>query len=71
MCDILSATRPGTLVEGHLYLLRVNGASGSGELYSSVEFVSYDACPAMVIVRDTAGRRYRCPREDLFGLPEL
>ena len=66
-----SATRPDTLFEGHAYLLHENGNNGSGEIYSPVEFVSYDPCPAMVIVRNTAGQRCRCPREDLRTLPEL
>jgi hypothetical protein len=71
MCDNFSTTRPVTLVEGYPYLLLISGANGSEEFYSPVEFVSYAACPAMVIVRDTAGRKYRCPREDLLELPEL
>ena len=71
MNDNLSATRPDTLIKGHTYLLRVSGNNGSAATYSPVEFISYDTCPAMVIVRNTTGQRFRCPREDLRRLPEL
>lgn len=31
-----------------------------------VNFEAYDVCPALVIVRNGNGKRWRCPRDQLF-----
>lgn len=54
MYDSSSATHFDTLSEGHTYRLSGNGSNSSEDTFSLVEFVCYDTCPAMVIVRNTA-----------------
>lgn len=58
--------RPHTLVEGHTYLWLEDTASANGRSSQRVTFISYDPCPALVIVRDKDGRRWRCPRDQIF-----
>jgi hypothetical protein len=52
--------RPCTFEKGHHYLWRQGG------IVVEVEFVAYDNQAAFVIVRDAAGYRWRCAREELY-----
>jgi len=59
--------RPATLEEGREYL-QVERWVGRHYLPAArVVFVSYTACPAMIVIRGEAGGRVRCPRDDLFA----
>jgi hypothetical protein len=59
---------PDTLETGATYLLRDFLGAGRKIAWEPVRFVSYDACPGIVII-DLAGRgeKLRVPREDLFN----
>jgi hypothetical protein len=59
--------RPHTLEKGHAYLRLEATASTNGRPSQRVTFISYDPCPALVIVRDEDGRRWRCPRDQIFA----
>ncbi len=59
--------RPFTLVEGNTYLLRMQGSASPEATYFPVVFVNFDSCPAMVIVKNSEGHRFRCTRADLFS----
>lgn len=65
--------RPDTLFEGIQYFLRKANEAEIG--YEVVTFLSYDPCPALVILRDEHGHRLRCERQYLFlvtdGNPHL
>jgi hypothetical protein len=63
--------RPKTLKEGREYLWQESTSSSNGRSPQQVTFVAYDPCPVFVIVRDEAGRRWRCPREVIFILEIL
>jgi hypothetical protein len=63
--------RPKSLQPGTRYLLRVQARQGSRSVFTPIRVIKYDPCPALVIVQDGAGRRWRCPREDLYQAPLL
>jgi hypothetical protein len=66
MVEVGDLIRPHTLEEGKQYLL-VENQDGNNDIFlTTVKFVSYTACPAIVIITDGAGRRIRCLRDDLF-----
>lgn len=58
--------RPETLIPGKTYRLYAPPwtATGAEPVFHPVQFVAYDPCPAMAIVRNGAGRQ-RVPRCDL------
>ena len=61
--------RPDTLETGAMYILRDFMSNSRKIVWEPVRFVSYDACPAIVIV-DHAGRgkKLRVQRQDLFSV---
>ena len=59
-------TRPETLTEGQGYLLLENNVSENEMTISPVTFVAYTPCPAIVIVRNGEGKKWRYPRDKLF-----
>jgi hypothetical protein len=59
--------RPDTLEHGGRYLLRVRHANGCRPAYVPVTFVRYDACPAIVVVKDGDGRFLRVARIELYA----
>lgn len=59
-------TRPYTLERGKRYLRGENGKAGEGASLQPVIFVAYDPCPALVVVQNGDGRRWRCPRDEIF-----
>lgn len=63
--------RPKTLKDGQEYLWQENASSAGDPSSQRVTFVSYDPCPAFVIVRDEGGKRWRCPREVIFALESI
>ncbi len=63
--------RPRILHPGARYLLWARGPRMSRSVFTPVRVLKYDPCPAMVIVQDGSGRRWRCPREDLYLAPVL
>lgn len=63
--------RPKTLKEGQGYPWQESTSAAIGPSRQQVTFVSYDPCPAFVIVRDEEGKRWRCPREVLFTLETI
>ena len=59
-------THPITFEEGKDYFLMEQREVDPEQVQVAVEFISYDPCPAFIIVRDEKGEKWRCPREDLF-----
>jgi len=61
-------THPDTLETGATYILRDFLGASRKIAWEPVRFVSYDACPGIVIV-DHAGRgeKLRVQRQDLFS----
>lgn len=59
-------TRPRRMEVGGTYLWREPSKAGNMDEYQPVTLVSYDPCPALLIVRDADGRRCRCPRDEIF-----
>jgi len=66
MKPILGIIRPATLDDGSKYLLRTPNSNGHDPDYIPVKFVSYDSCPAWVVVRNGDGNLLRIPREDIY-----
>jgi len=62
--------RPQSFESGKVYLYRERWVDGKRRAPSIVKFVTYDPCPAIVIIRDFGGRKTRCLRDDLFELKE-
>ncbi len=58
--------RPKTFREGNEYFLRVSNELSQAQVYQTVMFISYDPCPAFIIVQDGTVRK-RCPREEIFA----
>ena len=58
--------RPKTLSGGEAYIWRENTGLAGNPSTQAVTFVSYDPCPAFAIVRDAEGKRWRCPRDEIF-----
>ncbi len=63
---LISVIRPDTLVEGRSYLLQIHHDVALESSWVPVIFCQCDPCPAMVIVGDREGRRWRCSREDIY-----
>lgn len=60
--------RPVTLDTDEAYYLR-DGSAKSGEAdLVPVKFAGYTACPAIIIISNSAGTKKRCLRDDLFVL---
>lgn len=57
--------RPGTLEFGKEYLI-LKHQNGSKTAPARVKFAGYDTCPAFVIVTTETGKKWRCPRDELF-----
>jgi hypothetical protein len=60
--------RPIALEEYQLYLWRFPQDSGPKPAYLPVSFISYQPCPALVMVKLLQGEAsvFRIPRDDLF-----
>ena len=58
---------PQTLIHGKAYLLSECKNSAPERNTAIVEFVGYDACPAIVIVRASDGEKLRCQRSSLLS----
>jgi hypothetical protein len=58
--------RPQTLLEGQRYSRMERGQNGDGTTYAEVLFIAYTSCPAVVIISNGSGHKFRCLREDLF-----
>jgi hypothetical protein len=53
-------------VDGGEYLWADRRPQAEQPTFLPVRFVSYDPCPAFVILRDAEGVRRRCPRDEVF-----
>ena len=62
--------RPQSFDSGKVYLYREREVDGNRGAPLIVKFVTYDPCPAILIIRDFVGRKTRCLRDDLFELKE-
>lgn len=58
--------RPGTLEFGKEYLI-LRQENGNKPALTPVRFAGYDTCPAFVIVYTDRGKKWRCPRDELFA----
>lgn len=68
---MLKLIRPGTLEQGRLYLRRKPSAHDDNVTATLVRFSSYTACPALVIIQDSMGKKVRCTRDDLFEVKDI
>lgn len=59
-------TRPRRMEVGGTYLWREASRAGNAGRCRPIILVSYDPCPALLIVRDAEGTRWRCPRDEIF-----
>ena len=60
--------RPDTLETGAMYILRDFMGNSRKIAWEPVRFVSYDACPGIVIVDHAGGgQKLRVQRQDLFS----
>ena len=59
--------QPQTLIQGKTYLLRDGSAQAAPQNNSIVEFIGYDPCPAVIIVRVSDGVKHRCQRSLLMS----
>jgi len=62
--------QPQTLIHGKIYLLKDGSARAAPHNTSIVEFIGYDPCPAIVIVRVSDGVKHRCQRSLLLSTNE-
>jgi hypothetical protein len=62
--------RPHSLESRKVYLYRERELDGECRIPSIIKFVTYDPCPAIVIIRDVRGRNIRCSRDSLFELKD-
>ena len=62
--------QPQTLIQGKIYLLREANGWAAMHKTASVEFIGYDPCPAVVIVRVSDGAKHRCQRSLLLSTNE-
>jgi hypothetical protein len=58
--------RPVTLEEGKQYWLRCPAKNQGKFNLMPVRFISYTACPAIVVITDNAGRTLRSSRDDIL-----
>jgi hypothetical protein len=58
--------RPQSLDSGEIYLFRERNYHGMRQTITTVKFVNYTPCPAIVIIKYMNGSKQRCLREDLF-----
>jgi len=59
-------TRPRRMEVGGTYLWREPSKAADLDGCRLVILVSYEPCPALLIVRDAEGKRWRCPRDEIF-----
>ena len=62
--------QPKTLEERKLYLLRLSPYCQDKPEFMQVRFVSYTACPAVVVVEDGTQVRFTCERSNLYEMKE-
>ena len=62
--------QPQTLIHGKIYLLSEGKNSAPERHIAIVEFVGYDPCLAVVIVRARDGVKHRCQRSLLLSTNE-
>lgn len=70
MATMSELVHPITFIEDRRYLCLQGRPNGGAPVLVPVRFITYDPCPAFVIVRTGPGRRIRCLREDLFACPQ-
>jgi len=63
----INFVHPDTLHEGEIYhyIEQINDSSEPPPIH--VTLLAYDNCPALVIVANQKGRKWRCPRERLLA----
>jgi hypothetical protein len=71
MDQVIEYARPEVLKLGRKYV-RIERQLGQKKMLelTPVTLAGYDPCPAFVIVKDTAGIRLRCPRNEIFISPD-
>ena len=57
---------PETLEEGKIYLYCRQSKNKAEQSPVTITVLAYDNCPALVIVRDQYGKRWRCLRDEIF-----
>lgn len=66
MDEPIKYIRAGSLVFSEKYLCRISPGSDGNREYTTVAFVGYTTCPAIVVVQDSNMVRFRCDRMNLF-----
>lgn len=65
MMPTIELIRPLTFIDGEKYLFVEHLPDKDVKL---VQFLNYDPCPAIIIVRASDGQVIRCLRDDLFSI---
>jgi hypothetical protein len=70
MDQAIEYARPDVLKLGRKYVRIERQVGRKMPELTPVTLAGYDPCPAFVIVKDTAGLRLRCPRNEIYKSPE-
>lgn len=70
MDQVIEYARPDALTLGRRYVRIERQWDYKIVELTPVTLAGYDPCPAFVIVKDTAGLRLRCPRNEIFISPD-
>lgn len=62
--------RPNTFQRGIPYFYsdetQAPGSFVNPRKMTPIRFVTYDVCPAYIIVKNGSGERWRCPRDNIY-----
>ena len=67
MQQVTDLTRPRSFQDGREYMILDGSKNAQGIELIPVKFSAYDPCPAFVIVSSEMGKRWRCPRNEIFS----
>jgi hypothetical protein len=68
--QVIEYARPDGLMLGRKYVRIERQMDPQMLELTPVILAGYDPCPAFVIVKDTAGMKVRCPRNEIFLSPD-
>ena len=67
MQQVNGFVHPQSFQDGREYMLLFGPRNGQVNELVPVKFAAYDPCPAFVIVSSELGKRWRCPRDEVFS----
>ena len=62
----VNLVRPWTLEFYERYIRIERPAIFTNPISNTVRFIAFDPCPAFVIVQNSEGIKFRCPREETY-----